>query len=304
MDAFLDAASPDRAGSRPLRGPARLLRHAARVLRVVRTHRSIIAGAAIVSFVVFIAVFAPLLSPYSPIQVHPLDRLKGIGSPGYLLGADQQGRDMLSRMMWGARSSLAIAVVPLGISGIIGLVLGSVAGYMGRVPDTLIMRSMDIVFGLPPILLAIAVSATLGPGLVNLVLSLTIVLVPPMTRVTYQVVTTLKEQPFIEAARVSGASTFQIILDQILPNSLAPVIAYGTSLAGAIVVFGAGISFIGLGIQPPEADWGRMINDGREVLDLHPHVSTLPGLAIFVLAAGFNLLGDGLRDLLDPRMRL
>jgi ABC-type dipeptide/oligopeptide/nickel transport system permease subunit len=304
MSAPLDAVSSDRTVSRLPRSPARLLQDVSRLLSVLNNHRSIIAGALIISFVVFVAVFAPLLSPYSPIRVHPLDRLKGIGSPGYLLGADQQGRDMLSRLMWGARSSLAIAVVPLGISGIAGLALGSVAGYMGRVAETLIMRSMDVVFGLPPILLAIAVSATLGPGLVNLVLSLTIVLVPPMTRVTYQVVTTLKEQPFVEAAVVSGASTRQIIFDQILPNSLAPVIAYATSLAGAIVVFGAGISFIGLGIQPPEADWGRMINDGREVLDLHPHVSTLPGLAIFVLAAGFNLLGDGLRDLLDPRMRL
>jgi ABC-type dipeptide/oligopeptide/nickel transport system permease subunit len=235
--------------------------------------------------------------------VQPLDRLKGIGAPGHLLGADQQGRDVLSRLMWGARSSFAIAVLPLTISGVLGLVLGSLAGYLGRLPETLIMRSMDVVFGLPPILLAIAIAATLGPGLVNLVISLTIVLIPPMTRVTQQVVTMLKEQAFVEAARVSGATSTRIIFDQILPNSLAPVLAYATSLAGAIVVFGAGVSFIGLGIQPPEADWGRMINDRREVLDLHPHVSTLPGLAIFALAAGFNLLGDGLRDLLDPRMR-
>jgi len=192
--------------------------------------------------------------------------------------------------MWGARSSLAIAVLPLAIAGTLGLLLGSIAGYVGKLWETIIMRSMDIVFGLPPILLAIAVAATMGPGLFNLVISLSIVLIPPMTRVTYQVVNTLKEP--------------RIIIDQIIPNSLAPVIAYGASLAGSMVVFGAGISFIGLGIQPPQADWGRMINDGREVLDLHPHVSTLPGLAIFILAAGFNFLGDGLRDLLDPRMRM
>lgn len=296
MAALLDAVSAEH-------GPPRVARSPARVLRFLTGNKSIIAGAVIVALVIFVAIFAPLLSPYNPIQVHPLDRLKDIGSPGHLLGADQQGRDMLSRLMWGARTSLAIAVIPLTVAGMLGLLLGSIAGYLGRLADTLIMRSMDIVFGLPPILLAIAVSATLGPGLVNLVLSLTIVLIPPMTRVTYQVVTNLKEQPFIEAARASGASTTRIIFDQILPNSLAPVIAYAASLAGAIVVFGAGISFIGLGIQPPEADWGRMINDGREVLDLHPHVSTLPGLAIFVLAAGFNFLGDGLRDLLDPRMR-
>ncbi len=297
MAAFVDAGSS-------IRKPSRLWRVVMQALHFLRNHKSIAAGAIIVALIVFVALFAPLLSPDSPTKVHPVDRLKGIGSPGYLLGADQQGRDILSRLMWGARSSLAIAVLPLGISAILGLALGSIAGYFGRLPETLIMRSMDVVFGLPPILLAIAVAATLGPGLVNLVISLIIVLIPPMTRVTHQVVTTLKEQPFVEAARVSGASSFRIIFDQILPNSLAPVIAYATSLAGAIVVFGAGISFIGLGIQPPQADWGRMINDGREVLDLHPHVSTLPGLAIFALAAGFNLLGDGLRDLLDPRMRI
>jgi ABC-type dipeptide/oligopeptide/nickel transport system permease subunit len=274
-----------------------------RFLDAVRRRRSILAGGTIVGAVALVALLAPALSPYDPNAVHPLDRLKEIGSPGYLLGADQQGRDMLSRLLYGSRSSLAIAVLPLAISALIGLGLGAVAGYMGRLAETLIMRGMDVVFGLPPILLAIAVAATLGPGLTNLILSLTIVLIPPMTRVTYQVVMTVKQQPYVEAAQAAGAGTAQIIFHHILPNSLAPTLAYATSLAGAMVVFGAGISFIGLGIQPPDADWGRMINDGREVLDLKPHVSTLPGLAIFILAAGFNFLGDGLRDLLDPRMR-
>ena len=270
----------------------------------VRTHQGIAVGAVIVSIVVLVAVLAPVISPYDPYAIHPIDRLKGIGSAGYPLGTDIQGRDMLSRLAWGSRTSLAIAVVPLAIAGLIGLLLGSFAAYGGGVSETLIMRGMDVVFGLPPILLAIAVAATLGPGLFNLVVSLTIVLIPPMTRVTAQVVAILREQTFVEAARASGARDLQIIFHHVLPNSVAPVLAYATSLAGAMVVFGAGISFIGLGIQPPEADWGRMINDGREVLDLKPHVSTLPGIAIVVLAAGFNFLGDGLRDLLDPRMKV
>jgi peptide/nickel transport system permease protein len=275
-----------------------------RTWRFAVRHRSIVFGLAIVLFVVLMAALAPVLAPYSPIKGAPLDRLKGFGEAGHILGADQQGRDILSRLMYGGRSSLAIALLPLTIAGSIGLLLGSFAAYTGRFVDTIIMRSMDVVFGLPPLLLAIAVAATLGPGLVNLVISLTIMLLPPMTRVTYQVVAQLKESAFVEAARAAGASGRQIVFGQILPNSLAPVLAYATSLAGAMVVFGAGVSFIGLGIQPPQADWGRMINDGREVLDLHPHVSTLPGLAIFVLAAGFNFIGDGLRDLLDPRMRM
>ena len=275
----------------------------ARVLNFVRNHTGIVVGASIVLFIVIIAVLAPYISPYDPNEIHPIDRLKGIGTPGYLLGADVQGRDMLSRLIWGSRSSLAIAVVPLLVASVIGLVLGSIAGYAGKLPETVIMRSMDIFFGLPPILLAIAVAATLGAGLLNLLISLTIVLIPPMTRVTNQVVVVLREQTFVEAALASGARPRQIIFHHILPNSVAPVLAYATSLAGAMVVFGAGISFIGLGIQPPQADWGRMINDGREVLDLKPHVSTLSGIAIVVLATGFNILGDGLRDLLDPRMR-
>ena len=274
-----------------------------RVLNLLRNHTGIVVGASIVLFIIIVAALAPYISPYDPNEIHPHDRLKGIGTPGYLLGADVQGRDMLSRLIWGSRSSLAIAVVPLLVASAVGLVLGSIAGYARKLPEIIIMRSMDIFFGLPPILLAIAVAATLGAGLLNLLISLTIVLIPPMTRVTNQVVVVLREQTFVEAALASGARPSQIIFHQILPNSVAPVLAYATSLAGAMVVFGAGISFIGLGIQPPQADWGRMINDGREVLDLKPHVSTLSGIAIIVLATGFNILGDGLRDLLDPRMR-
>lgn len=276
----------------------------ARLWRSAVRNKSIVIGLLIVLVVLLMAILAPVLAPYGPTKIAPLDRLEDIGAPGHLLGTDQQGRDVLSRLMYGARTSLMIAVVPLTVAGCIGLLLGAIAAYTGRFADTFIMRGMDIIFGLPPVLLAIALAATLGAGLVNLLISITIVLLPPMTRVTYQVVAQLKESAFVEAAKVAGASSRQIIFGQILPNSLAPVLAYGTSLAGAMVVFGAGISFIGLGIQPPEADWGRMINDGREVLDLHPHVSTLPGLAIFVLAAGFNFIGDGLRDLLDPRMRM
>ena len=163
-----------------------------RVLNLLRNHTGIVVGASIVLFIIIVAALAPYISPYDPNEIHPHDRLKGIGTPGYLLGADVQGRDMLSRLIWGSRSSLAIAVVPLLVASAVGLVLGSIAGYARKLPEIIIMRSMDIFFGLPPILLAIAVAATLGAGLLNLLISLTIVLIPPMTRVTNQVVVVLR----------------------------------------------------------------------------------------------------------------
>jgi peptide/nickel transport system permease protein len=266
------------------------------------THRQGVVGASLLALVLLTAIFAPLLSPYDPNEPHVRERLAAIGTEGFILGTDGQGRDMLSRLIYGARSSLAMAILPVTIAGVVGLILGPVAGFFGRVVDATIMRTLDIFFGLPPIMLAILVAACLGPGLLNMIIALTIVLVPPMTRVAYQVVVTVRELPFIEAARASGARTHQIILHHVLPNILAPVVAYGASLSGLMIVFGAGLSFIGLGIQPPTADWGRMINDGRLVLPIAPHVATLPGLAIFAVATAFNLLGDSLRDALDPRL--
>jgi peptide/nickel transport system permease protein len=251
-------------------------------------------GAAVLVFLVVVlaAIFAPLLSPYPPNQPHITARLAPPGSEGFLLGTDGQGRDMLSRLIFGTRTSLALGLIPMSVGALIGLILGCAAAYLGRVVDVLVMRGLDVFFGLPPVLLAILVAACLGPGLLNMLIAITIVIIPPMSRVAYQNVLMLKELPFIEAARASGA------------GSLKMIIAYGTSLSGLMIVFGAGLSFVGLGIQPPTSDWGRMINDGRIVLPIAPHVATLPGIAIFALASAFNILGDALRDILDPRARI
>jgi peptide/nickel transport system permease protein len=211
---------------------------------------------------------------------------------------------MLSRLIFGTRTSLALGLVPVSMGALIGLILGCAAAYLGRLVDVVVMRGLDVFFGLPPVLLAILVAACLGPGLVNMLIAITVVIIPPMSRVAYQNVLAIKELPFIEAARASGAGNVKILLRHVVPSTLPPMIAYGTSLSGLMIVFGAGLSFVGLGIQPPTSDWGRMINDGRIVLPIAPHVATLPGIAIFALASAFNILGDALRDILDPRARV
>jgi peptide/nickel transport system permease protein len=210
---------------------------------------------------------------------------------------------MLSRLLWGARSSLVMTFATLAIAATVGLFLGAVAGYLGRFTETITMRTVDVFFGLPPVLFAILVAMSLGPGLATMIAAMTIVFIPPMVRLAYQSVVSMRDQSFVDAARVAGASRLRIIWDQILPNIFSPVVAYAASLAGTVIVFGAGLSFVGLGIQPPDADWGRMINEGRNVLFVAPHVATLPGLAVFIVAVAFNAITEASRDALDPRLR-
>jgi peptide/nickel transport system permease protein len=208
---------------------------------------------------------------------------------------------MLSRLIWGTRTSLVLGLVPVTVGAVVGMILGCAAAFIGGAVDVIVMRLLDVFFGLPPALLAILVAACLGPGLIHMLIAMTVVIVPPMGRVAYQIVKMVKELPFIEAARASGAGSFQILVSHVMPSAMPPVIVFATSLSGLMIVFGAGLSFVGLGIQPPTADWGRMLNDGRVVLPVAPHVATLPGLAIFIVASAFTLLGEALRDILDPR---
>jgi peptide/nickel transport system permease protein len=258
-------------------------------------------GFAILGVLVVAAVFAPWIAPYDPDLPHLVDRLAKPGGE-YLLGTDLQGRDILSRVIYGTRPSLIMAFASLGISGALGLALGVVAAYAGGTLEGLIMRTVDVFFGLPPVLLGILVALSLGPGLWSVVAALVIVMIPPMTRVSYQGALGVRAKPYIDAARLSGAPAGQILLRHIVPNIFAPVAAYGASLAGAMIVFGAGLSFVGVGIQPPEADWGTMINEGRVVIFNAPHVATLPGLAIVLTSLAFNLVSDAFRDTMDPRL--
>jgi peptide/nickel transport system permease protein len=270
---------------------------------VLRYHKPAVIGFTMVVAIFLLAVLAPVLPVAGPDDQDTSNVLKPPLTSGHVLGVDSLGRDVLSRLIWGSRSSLIIAVVPVLLATMVGLILGSMAGFMGRAVEISVMRILDVFFGLPAVLLAVLVGVTLGPGLWNMIWAITIVLVPPISRVSYQAVVIVRELNYIEAARAMGARNRQIIIHHIVPNILAPVMAYSASLAGLIVVFGAGLSLIGLGVQGTTADWGKMIGEGRTLIIVAPHVSTIPGLGIFWVAIGFNLMSDAMRDALDPRLR-
>jgi peptide/nickel transport system permease protein len=255
----------------------------------------------VLTLVVLVAIFAPLISPYDPLVGDPTMRLLPPGTPGHLLGLDGQGRDILSRLIWGGRYSLSVAIVPVLCAGMVALVLGMVAGYSGGRWGELVMRVLDVVFAFPIVLFAIAIAAVLGPGLVNSMLAIGITLVPYMARVVYTATVQESAKDYVEAARAAGLTEVEILGKQLLPNVLSPLVVYATTLAGLVIVLAACLSFLGVGITPPAPDWGVMTSDGREVLlEGYAHVATIPGLMIFIVAIAFNLLGDGIRDALDP----
>jgi len=267
-----------------------------------RDRLAVAAGGAIL-LICLVAVFAPLLSPYDPTVGDNSLRLAPIGTPGHLLGLDGQGRDILSRLIWGGRVSLAIALMPVTVASVLSVALGLIAGFFGGKVDMLIMRTLDVFFAFPAVLLAVAIAGVLGPGMLNVMLSITVVLVPYISRVAYMATVTVKNELFVDQARVCGAGPWQILFHYILPNTLSPVLVYGTTLVGIMIVLGAGLSFLGLGISPPTPDWGVMCSDGRNFLSVAPHVSAVPGAILVLVAMSFNLLGDGLRDALDPKLR-
>ncbi len=270
--------------------------------RFYRDKMALLGGSMIV-LVAVLAIFAPYLSPHDPYGMDITKRLRPPGTPGYVLGADESGRDILSRLMWGGRISLVTAIVPVIAAAMVSIVIGLVAGYYGGWIDQIIMRTLDVFFAFPRIILAIALAAALGSGMISVMLALFAGLIPYISRVAYGAVLTTKNLQFVEAARSCGAARRQIIFHEILPNILAPVIVYSTTLTGLMVILAAGLSFLGLGVAPPQADWGIMLDGGRRVITIAPHVATIPGLLILFVSVAFNLLGDGLRDALDPRLR-
>ena len=261
-------------------------------------------GATFVLFLfVVCAVFAPFVAPYEPNEANPVFRLMGPGTEGYLLGLDQQGRDILSRIIFGTRMTLVAGVTPVVISACISIPLGMLAAWYDWAGNV-IMRLMDVLFAFPMVLLAILLTAFMGPGMVNMITALVIVLIPYNARVVYVAALQEKNLGYIEAARAAATRDVDILLVEMLPNVVAASVVYSTTIIGTIVITAAGLSFLGLGVQPPTAEWGIMTAEGRQYLFTAPHIATIPGLAITCLVIAFNLLGDTLRDSLDPRTRL
>ncbi len=259
-------------------------------------------GLVVIGLLVFAALFAEQIAPYGFDDQNLQDRLLSPNSQ-YLLGTDNFGRDIFSRIIFGARISLQVGFIAVGISAIVGGAFGAIAGYYGGKLDNFIMRVMDVLLAIPGILLAISIVAALGPGLVNVMIAVGIGSVPQYARIVRASILSIRDQEFVEAARAVGANDFRIIMKHIIPNSLAPIIVQATLGVASAILSAAGLSFIGLGIQPPTPEWGAMLSTGRDYLRDHWHVATFPGLAIMITIFGLNLLGDGLRDALDPRLK-
>ena len=267
---------------------------------VWRQGLAVVAGLALVA-AVLAAVLAPVLPLVDPDTVDTPNRLRPPGSPGHALGTDEFGRDLLARLVWGARVSLLAGVATAAASMLVGVVLGVLGGFYTGWVETVVMRLTDVLMAFPYILLAIAIVGGLGPGLRNAMLAIAIVGFPIYTRLVRSIVLSLREREFVEAARALGATDPIILGRHILPHLLSPVIVAFSLDVGFKILATAGLSFLGLGTQPPTADWGSMLATGRQFVILSPHVAMLPGLAIFVVVLALNLVGDALRDLLDPR---
>lgn len=257
--------------------------------------------AAVLLTIVLSAVFAPWVAPADPYRSSMLDRLEPIGAEGYLLGTDELGRDMLTRLIYGGRMSLLMGIAPVLAALAIGGALGLIAGYVRGSLNTAIMRITDIFYAFPSVLLAIAISGALGAGLINSLVSLTIVFIPPLLRVTESVTAQVRASDYVDAARASGANGFTVVIHHVLPNVLAPVLVYATGLIGVSIILASGLSFLGLGVVPPEPEWGLMLSTLRQSIYLQPWVSALPGVFIFATSMCFNLLSDGLRSAMDIR---
>lgn len=269
------------------------------VWRKLLQDRVSVACMVVLALIMLSAVFAPFLTSYDPAVGSVVQRLKPPLSEGYLLGTDELGRDMLTRLLYGGRMSLIMGILPVFLALLIGGSLGTLAGFVGGWTNTIIMRATDVVFAFPSILLAVAIAGALGSGLANALIALTVVLIPPMVRVTESATTQVRNLDFVEAARASGADGFTIIRVHILGNILAPVVVYATSLLSVAIIMSAGLSFIGLGAKPPTPEWGLMLNTLRSAIYSQPLIAALPGVFIFAVSLSFNLLSDGLRSAMD-----
>ena len=259
-------------------------------------------GLILLAFVILIAIFADLIVPYSEAVTQSSMRLQG-PSADHWFGTDNLGRDVFARVVHGSRYSLWIGVSTSVLSLIIGGLLGAAAGYYGKTIDNVIMRLTDVVMTVPPILLSLAVVAALGANLRNLLIAITISCVPSMVRMVRSVVLTVVDQDYIEAAKSYGSSDIRVILKYVIPNALGPIIVTTTMNVAAMILSAAGLSFLGMGVQPPSPEWGALLSDARQFMFSAPYLLYFPGVFIVIAALSFNLAGDGLRDALDPKLK-
>jgi ABC-type dipeptide/oligopeptide/nickel transport system permease subunit len=292
-------AEPVRAEAAPVGPPA--LRRFREGWQRFRRHRTAMAGLVLLAGLFALALAAPLLTPYNPERQSLSDALRPL-SVAHPLGTDHLGRDMLARLLYGGRLSLLIGFLAVGFGVVVGVPLGAVSGFQGGFTDLVIQRLADILLSFPGFLLALSLVAILGVGLQNVIISVGVSAIPSFIRLVRGSVLTIREQVYVQAAHALGQSTGVIIFRHVLPNAMAPVIVQATLSLGASILVAAGLGFLGLGVQPPTAEWGTMLGEGRQYIFRAPSVTTLPGLAIFLAVLGFNLFGDGLRDALDPRL--
>ncbi len=259
-------------------------------------------GCALILLLMFLAIlFAPLIAPHDPYQGSMIRRLRPIGTTNYPLGTDELGRDMLTRLLYGGRLSWFMGIVPVVLAFIIGTSLGVLAGFAGGKVNMAIMRTTDVFYAFPSVLLAVAISGALGAGIVNAILALTLVFIPQIIRVAESVTTGVRNLDFVDAARSSGANAFTIVRVHVLGNVLGPIFVYSTSLISVCMILASGLSFLGLGTKPPEPEWGLMLNTLRTAIYVQPWVAVLPGVCIFITSICFNLLSDGLRQAMDVK---
>jgi len=273
------------------------------ILELVRTHRRVAVAAALLALLFLVALFSPVISPYDPLLTHPDDSYLRPLSPGHILGTDELGRDLLSRVLWGARVSLPVAFVAVSVGLVGGGLIGLASGYAGGLVDLLLMRLIDALLAFPGLILAIAVVAALGPGLRNAMIAIGIVAIPVYARLVRAMVLQLRQMEFVIATRSLGATPLRLILRHLIPNLLNPVIVQISLSAGFAILAEATLSFLGLGAQLPTPDWGQMINTGAAFLTNDPWLAIVPGAAISITVYSFNFMGDSLRDALDPRLR-
>ena len=271
------------------------------VFRRLSRDRVSVACAAIILLIALAAIFADHLGLANPYTGSMIRRLRWIGTPGYPLGSDELGRDMVARLIYGGRLSLFLGLFPVVLAFLVGTTLGVAAGYLGGIVNQAIMRTVDVFYAFPSVLLAIAISGALGAGIVNSIVSLTIVFIPPIVRVAESVTTGVRNLDFVDAARASGAGAVTIMRVHVLGNVLGPIFVYSTSLISVCMILAAGLSFLGLGTKPPEPEWGLMLNTLRTAIYVNPWVAALPGAMIFIVSICFNLLSDGMRSAMDVR---